>query len=148
MSHWPRTRFQPRLYPAFLQYLERSQFTSGETGMVGPRNLVHLWSAKFCSFHTGLVHSGCSRNLTSSGLSSWMCAKCSMLFGCFLWWSQWSWSQNNWMVECSVMSVTKGAYFLLFSLCRWSMLDVNGTVSSKMLILSSIYVININIIIN
>ena len=37
------------------------------------------------------------------------------------------------VVECSVMSVTKGAYFLLFSLCRWSMLDVNGTVSSKML---------------
>ena len=34
------------------------------------------------------------------------------------------------LVECSVMSVTKGAYFLLFSLCRWSMLDVSGTVSN------------------
>ena len=37
------------------------------------------------------------------------------------------------VVVSSVMSVKKGAYFLLFSLCRWSMLDVNGTVSSKML---------------
>ena len=83
LSHWPRTRFQPRLYPAFLQYFERGQITSGESGMAVPRNLVHLWSAKFCSFHTRLVHSGCSRNLTSSGLSSWMCAKCSTLIFCF-----------------------------------------------------------------
>ena len=37
------------------------------------------------------------------------------------------------LVECSVMSVTKMAYFLPFSLCRWLMLDVNGTVSSKMM---------------
>ena len=70
LSHWPRTRFQPRLYPAFLQYFERGQITSGESGMAVPRNLVHLWSAKFCSFHTRLVHSDCPRNLTSSGLSS------------------------------------------------------------------------------
>ena len=27
LSHWPRTRFQPRLYPAFLQYFERGQIT-------------------------------------------------------------------------------------------------------------------------
>ena len=36
------------------------------------------------------------------------------------------------VVECSVMSVTKGAYFLLFSLCHWSIYDVSGTVSSNM----------------
>ena len=37
------------------------------------------------------------------------------------------------VVECSVMSVTKGAYFLLFSLCCWSRFDVSGTESSNML---------------
>ena len=37
------------------------------------------------------------------------------------------------VVVCSVMSVTKGTYFLLFSLCRWSWFDVSGTVSSNML---------------
>ena len=37
------------------------------------------------------------------------------------------------VVVSSVMSVKKGAYFLLFSLCRWSIFDVSGTVSSNML---------------
>ena len=39
---------------------------------------------------------------------------------CFLWWNQWSWPQNSslWLIVCVVMSVTKGAYFLLFLLCR------------------------------
>ena len=36
------------------------QITKGESEMVGPQNLVHFLSAKFCSFHTRLVHSGCS----------------------------------------------------------------------------------------
>ena len=36
------------------------QITKGESEMVGPRNLVHFLSAKFCSFHTRLAHSGCS----------------------------------------------------------------------------------------
>ena len=36
------------------------------------------------------------------------------------------------VVVCSVMSVTIGVYFLLFSLCHWSIYDVSGTVSSNM----------------
>ena len=37
------------------------------------------------------------------------------------------------VVVFSVMSVTKGTYFLLFSLCCWSRFDASGTVSSNML---------------
>ena len=37
------------------------------------------------------------------------------------------------VVVFSVMSVKKGTYFLLFSLCCWSRFDVSGTVSSNML---------------
>ena len=62
--------------------------------MVGPRNLVLLWLAKFFNFHTRLVSSDCSRKLTSSGLSSWTSAKWTMLICCFLWWNQCSHSHS------------------------------------------------------
>ena len=79
-------RFQPRLHPAFLYNIWGE--VRSQVGMVGPQNLALLWSTKFCNFHTRLVHSGCSRKLTSSGLSSWTSAKWTMLICCFLYWNQ------------------------------------------------------------
>ena len=52
--YWPKISVE-NVSSFEVQYWKRGQITNGESGLVSPRNLVHLWSAKFCNFHTTAV---------------------------------------------------------------------------------------------
>ena len=117
-------------YTIFRERLDHN----GESGMVGPRILVLLWLAKFFNFQ---YQAGEFRLFKKVDFfRSFLMNKCkvdNVDLLLFIMKPVELISKLFTVVVCSVMSVTKGTYFLLFSLCRWSMLDVNGTVSSKML---------------
>ena len=100
--------------------------------MVGPRNFVLLWLAKFLNFHTRLVNSDCSRKLTSSGLSSWTSAKWTMLICCFLWWNQCSHShsiKNNFRICAFSDWQGYGIYYIfILHLCLYTFVFDEGFV--------------------
>ena len=110
-------RFQPRLYPAFLYNIWGE--VRSQVGMVGPRNLVLLWSAKFCSSYQASAFRLLKKVDFFRSFFMNECKVDNVDLLLFIMKPVELISKLFTVVVCSVMSVTKGTYFLLFSLCRW-----------------------------
>ena len=111
--YWPKISVEA-VSSFQVQYWKRGQITNGESGLVSPRNLAHFWSAKFCNFDTRVMHSGNSRFDFFRSFLMNECKVDNVDLLLFVMKPVELTSKQFTLVVCLVMSVTKGAFFMLF----------------------------------